>query len=65
MDKSKAEPVVLPDVHDPMVPLSELIPNRTGGPTPPNPNAGPRQPQSHPQDEPPDPIRDADIGGGD
>jgi hypothetical protein len=65
MDKPKVEPVILPDVHDPSVPLADLLP-----PTPPaapptkvhQPEKGQGQPQTSKQ--PLDGERDRDIGGG-
>jgi len=61
MPEKKVEPVVLPDVHDPHVPLTNLLPNRP--PDDPlvensdlpdqqpqvNPDTGQRQPQKQPK----------------
>jgi hypothetical protein len=69
MERKKAEPVILPDVFDPTVPITELLPPRppdddltTQHPQP-SPNTGKAQPQKQPQTEPLDAEKDTDIGG--
>jgi len=69
MDKKKAKPVILPDVFDPTVPITELLPPlpaeedlMTEQPQP-SPDTGKTQPQKQPQTDPLDPEKDTDIGG--
>ncbi len=64
MEKAKRDPVILPDVFDPTVPVTELIPPLPADEEP-SPDAGQRQPQKQPQTEPLEPGKDTDIGGGD
>ena len=70
MDNTRIEPVILPDVFDPTVPITELIPPRPADnpaeeQPKPSPDTGKTQPQKQPQTEPLNPDKDTDIGGGD